>query len=183
MTAPDVAVVGAGQVGLALGYYLKARGLAFEILDTAPSLGHVWRTRWDSLRLFTPAQYAGLPGLPFPAPRDTYPTKDQVAGYLASYAATFDLPVRLNTRVTGLQRSPDHGYLLTTGSATIWTAPAFVETWSFVSRRLRPLGCVMPEVLLELQRRAVPAPRVQPLVIVPENPFRGSQRDLRDVIP
>lgn len=131
MTVLDVAVVGAGQAGLALGYHLNTRGLAFEILDAAPSIGHVWRTRWDSLRLFTPAQYAGLPGLPFPAPRDTYPTKDQVAGYLASYAATFDLPVRLNTRVTGLQRSPDHGYLLTAGSATIRARNVVVATGPF----------------------------------------------------
>lgn len=132
MTVLDVAVVGGGQAGLALGYHLQTRGLAFEILDAGTSIGHMWRNRWDSLRLFTPAQYASLPGLPFPAPRDTYPTKDQVADYLAFYAATFDLPVRLNTHVTALRRDPDHdGYLLTVASRTIRARAVVVATGPF----------------------------------------------------
>ena len=57
-------------------------------------LGHTWRTRWESLRLFTPAEYDALPGLPFPAPAGTYPGKEAVADYLRDYAAAFDLPVR-----------------------------------------------------------------------------------------
>ena len=108
MTVLDVVVVGGGQAGLALGYLLQAKGAAFAILDAGSSIGHVWRDRWDSLRLFTPARYSGLPGLPFPAPPDTYPTKDQVADYLQQYATAFDLPVRLGTRVTALRRCGDH---------------------------------------------------------------------------
>jgi putative flavoprotein involved in K+ transport len=131
VTLLDVAVIGGGQAGLALGYHLKTRGLAFEIFDAGSSIGHVWRNRWDSLRLFTPAQYASLPGLPFPAPHDTYPTKDQVADYLTSYAATFDLPIRLNTRVTALQRSPDHGYRLTTSDTTVHARKVVVATGPF----------------------------------------------------
>ena len=65
----------------------------------------------DSLRLFTPAQYSGLPGMAFPSPNDTYPSKDDVAAYLQDYASAFDLPVRLNTRVTSLTRR-DGGYLV-----------------------------------------------------------------------
>lgn len=83
--------------------------------DAVDSVGHVWRSRWDSLRLFIPAQYASPPGLAYPAPRDTYPTKDQVSDHLQSYAETFDLPVRLNTNVTALRRGLDHeGYVLAT---------------------------------------------------------------------
>jgi putative flavoprotein involved in K+ transport len=73
----DVVVIGGSQAGLAMGWHLAQQRLRFVILEAASELGHSWRTRWDSLTLFTPAQYDGLPGLPFPAPADTYPTKDR----------------------------------------------------------------------------------------------------------
>ena len=100
----DVLVIGGGQAGLAMGYHLAQRGLRFQIVDAGTEVGHVWRSRWDSLRLFTPAQYDNLPGLPFPAAPDTYPGKDAVADYLRAYAAKFQLPVRLSTGVTSLTR-------------------------------------------------------------------------------
>ena len=62
-------VIGGGQAGLAVGYHLAQQGLPFQILDANPQIGDAWRNRWDSLRLFNPARYAGLPGLPFPGPR------------------------------------------------------------------------------------------------------------------
>jgi putative flavoprotein involved in K+ transport len=77
-SALDVLVIGAGQSGLAIGYHLRRAGLHFTIVDAARSLGESWRSRWDSLRLFTPAEYCSLPGLPFPAPAGTYPSKDAV---------------------------------------------------------------------------------------------------------
>lgn len=101
----DVLVVGAGQAGLVMGWHLARRGLRFRIVDAGAEVGHTWRRRWDSLRLFTAAQYDGLPGMPFPAPHDTYPGKDDVAAFLQAYAAKFDLPVALNTKVTRLQRT------------------------------------------------------------------------------
>jgi putative flavoprotein involved in K+ transport len=78
----DVIVIGAGQAGLALGHHLARRGADFALLDAGPEIGSSWRSRWDSLRLFSPAQYDSLPGLPFPAPVDTHPRKDEVADYL-----------------------------------------------------------------------------------------------------
>ena len=93
----DVLVIGGGQAGLAMGYHLAQRGLRFLIVDAGAEIGRAWRSRWDSLRLFTPARYDNLPGLPFPAAADTYPGKDDVADYLQAYAAEFELPVRLNT--------------------------------------------------------------------------------------
>lgn len=102
----DVLVIGAGQAGLAIGWHLREQGVrSFLLLDAGPEVGHVWRDRWDSLRLFTPAEYDALPGMPFPGPAGTYPTKDQVADYLRGYAAAFELPVRLNTRVTRLSKT------------------------------------------------------------------------------
>jgi putative flavoprotein involved in K+ transport len=103
----DAVVVGGSQAGLALAWHLARRHLRFVVLEAGPELGHTWRSRWDSLTLFTPAQYDALPGMPFPGPPDTYPGKDVVADYLEAYAAVLDLPVRLNARVTGLSRTED----------------------------------------------------------------------------
>ena len=90
----DTVVVGGGQAGLAVGYHLARRGIPFVILDASTRIGDAWRSRWDSLRLFTPARYDGLDGMPFPGPGDRMPTKDEMADYLEAYAAHFDLPVR-----------------------------------------------------------------------------------------
>jgi cation diffusion facilitator CzcD-associated flavoprotein CzcO len=85
----ETAIIGAGQAGLATAYHLQRRGRQCVILDGNQRVGDNWRTNWDSLRLNTPAGYNGLPGLPFPAPKWFYPTKDEVADYLAAYAERF----------------------------------------------------------------------------------------------
>ena len=106
----DVVVIGGSQAGLAMAWHLAQQGLRFVVLEAGPELGHVWRSRWDSLKLFTPAQYDALPGMAFPAPADTYPTKDPVADYLQAYVAAFDLPVRLDAKVTELRRLDDGSF-------------------------------------------------------------------------
>jgi putative flavoprotein involved in K+ transport len=126
----DVIVVGGSQAGLAMAWHLARRQLRFVVLEAGPELGHTWRSRWDSLRLFTPAQYDALPGLPFPGAADTYPGKDAVAGYLADYAAAFDLPVRLNARVTRLSRAED-GFEASTGDAVFRARQVVVATGPF----------------------------------------------------
>jgi len=100
-------VIGGGQAGLAVGYYLAKRGLHFQILDASLRIGDAWRNRWDSLRLFTPARYASLPGLRFPGGGSSFPTKDQVADYLEDYAQRFHLPVRTGVRVERLWKEGD----------------------------------------------------------------------------
>lgn len=97
-------VIGGGQTGLSAGYHLARRGVPFVILDAGARVGESWRQRWDSLRLFTPARFAGLDGMPFPAPPFSFPTKDDMADYLESYAQRFALPVRSGMRVTRLSR-------------------------------------------------------------------------------
>jgi putative flavoprotein involved in K+ transport len=97
-------VIGGGQAGLSVGYHLARRGLDFVILDSHQRVGDSWRQRWDSLRLFTPARFDGLAGMPFPAPLHTFPTKDEMADYLQAYAARFALPVRTGVHVDRLSR-------------------------------------------------------------------------------
>ena len=92
-------MIGAGQAGLAIGHFLARQGWRFVILESADSIGAAWRTRWDSLVLFTPRRYSALPGLVFPGDPDGYPTRDEVIAYLEQYAATFELPVQVNSRV------------------------------------------------------------------------------------
>lgn len=101
----DVIVIGGGQAGLATGYYLARRGLRFVILDAHGRVGDAWRKRWDSLTLFTPAKYTTLPGMPFPGRPYAFPTKDEVADYLAHYASAMNLPVRNGVEARMVSRS------------------------------------------------------------------------------
>jgi len=111
-------VVGGGQAGLAVGYHLKQRGIPFVILDANPRIGDAWRNRWDSLRLFTPARYDSLPGLRFPARGDSFPTKDDMADYLESYAAHFRLPVQTGVKVERLWKEGSH-FVVTSGQSRL----------------------------------------------------------------
>src|SRR3954469_3922798 len=136
MTTHDVIVIGAGQAGLALGHSLAARHADFLLLDAGPEIGSSWRNRWDSLTLFSPAQYDSLPGMPFPAPADTHPSKDEVADYLAGYARHFALPVRSSTPVLRLHQEPDGGFAVTTPTETLRARQVVVATGPFQTPHL-----------------------------------------------
>ena len=126
----DTVIIGAGQAGLATGYHLQRRGIPFVILDAAARVGDNWRRQWDSLRLYSPAHVDGLPGLPFPARRWTFPGKDAVGDYLETYARTFGLPVRLGTRVRALD--PDReGYVVSTDGGRYTCRNVVVCTGTF----------------------------------------------------
>ncbi|MEU6876759.1 NAD(P)-binding domain-containing protein [Streptomyces sp. NPDC046712] len=109
----ETVVIGAGQAGLATGYHLAGRGLPFVVLDGNDRIGDNWRCHWDSLRLFSPARVASLPGMRFPAPPMSFPTKDEMADFLETYAATFGLPVRNGQRVQRVGRE-DGRYVVET---------------------------------------------------------------------
>jgi putative flavoprotein involved in K+ transport len=131
----ETVVVGGGQAGLAVGYHLRRRGRSFVILDAGERVGDPWRDRWDSLRLYTPARYSGLPGLGFPAAGWHYPTRDEVAGYLERYAARFQLPVRGGVRVDGLSFR-DGRYLVTAGARRFEAGNVVVATGAFHHPRI-----------------------------------------------
>jgi putative flavoprotein involved in K+ transport len=103
----ETVIVGGGQAGLATAYGLVRRGRTCVILDAGKRVGDSWRERWDSLRLYSPAGYDGLPGMRFPAPPNSYPTGHEMADYLEAYAERFGLPVRTQTRVEALSREGD----------------------------------------------------------------------------
>lgn len=127
----ETLIIGAGQAGLTTGYHLKRRGRPFLVVDGNQRIGENWRQQWDTLRLYTPAKYDGLPGLPFPAARWHFPGKDEVGDYLERYALHFDLPVRTNIRVERLEERPDGGYVAFVGNETIICDNVVVATGSF----------------------------------------------------
>ena len=131
----DAVVIGAGQAGLAAGYHLARTRLRFEILEGDPRVGDIWRRRWDSLRLFTPAQHDGLPGFPFPAARNTFPGKEEFAAYLESYAERFSLPVRTGVRVTGVTPA-GAGFAVETTAGTVRARNVIVATGANALPRL-----------------------------------------------
>lgn len=126
----ETVIIGAGQAGLAAGHHLQRRGRPFVILDAASRVGDNWRRQWDTLQLYSPAQYDNLPGLPFPARKWTFPGKDEVGDYLEGYARHFDLPVSLGTRVRRLQRHGDQ-YVVTTDRGRYLCDNVVVATGTF----------------------------------------------------
>ena len=126
----ETVVIGGGQAGLAAGYHLARRGREFVILDSCTRVGDNWRCHWDSLRLFSPARAAALPGMRFPAPPSSYPTKDEMADFLEVYATSFDLPVRGGVRVTRLTHR-DGRYIVSSSTGTIEADNVIVATGTF----------------------------------------------------
>src|SRR5690242_5010467 len=112
----DTVVIGAGQSGLAVGHHLAARDVDFVILSDERRVGDNWRKRWDSLRLFTPARYSSLPGMPFPATPYYLADKDEVGDYLERYAERFDLPVRLSSPVQSVTSDGEQFTITIAGS-------------------------------------------------------------------
>ena len=134
----DVLVGGAGQAGLALGYYLRTTPLRFQLIDRHTRVGDSWRRRYDSLVLFTPRAYSGLPGLPVPGDPDSYPTQDEIADYLEQYAVEFDLPTRMGTGISRLERG-DGGFRARTDAGEVIAArTAVLATGRFSGPRSRP---------------------------------------------
>lgn len=140
----DVVVIGAGQAGLAMGYFLARQGRRFVIFEASDAVGSAWRERWKSLVLFTPRRYDELPELRFPGDPDGYPSRDEVISYLEQYAASFDLPIELNSPVRSLKVGDDAfvvetpGRLIEADQVVVATGPFQVPNMPTLSDQLAP---------------------------------------------
>jgi len=143
-------VIGAGQAGLASGYYLSRLGVDFVILDGNERVGDPWRKRWDSMRLFTPARYNHLPGMAFPGPEDRLPHKDEVADFLEDYAGQYDLPVQLDTFVASLTRQGEMYRVETERGEKDEARNIIVATGSFQQPRMPPFAADLDDSILQL---------------------------------
>ncbi|MFC7547414.1 ArsO family NAD(P)H-dependent flavin-containing monooxygenase [Plantactinospora sp. GCM10030261] len=131
MASRDVVVVGGGQAGLAAGYYLRRAGLDYVILDAQSRPGGAWRHGWESLRLFSPAEYSPLPGWGMPRQEgEEFPTAGHVVDYLEAYERRHGLPVRRPVRVREVRRDGDRRAVDT--DAGVWSARYVISatgTW------------------------------------------------------
>ncbi|PRX02628.1 putative flavoprotein involved in K+ transport, partial [Actinoplanes italicus] len=125
MTSADLVVIGGGQSGLATANAAARRGLRPLMLDAAAGPGGSWPAYYDSLTLFSPARFSGLPGMPFPGDPDRYPVRDEVVAYLTAYTEALDAEVRSGTRVQQVTATQD-GFMITTVDGGVVRAPAVV---------------------------------------------------------
>src|ERR687892_1990477 len=160
----DVIIIGGSQAGLAVGYHLGQRGLRFVILDSGSATGDVWRSRWDSLTLFTPAQYSGLPGMAFPGQRDTYPSKADVVSYLEGYVSAFDLPVGLTAKVTSLTQR-DGAYVVATADEEFAARQVVVATGPFQVPFVPPVTEQMDEAVFQIHSADYRSPAQLPTMV------------------
>jgi putative flavoprotein involved in K+ transport len=145
----DVVVIGGGQAGLSAGYHLARLGLEFVILEASERVGDAWRRRWDSLRLFTPARFDALDGMSFPAPGDSFPTKDEMADYLEAYAARHCLPVRTGVKVDLLSRRSDV-YVVKAGERMIEASHVVVAAASYQRPRVPSFAADLDAEIVQL---------------------------------
>jgi putative flavoprotein involved in K+ transport len=155
-------VIGGSQSGLAVGYYLKQRGLPFVILDQNDRIGDAWRKRWDSLRLFTPGRYDGLPGMPFPGSASSYPTKDETADYLEAYAREFELPFRTGVKVDRVSKTGDR-FEVSCGEHTLFAENVVVATGAFDTPKVPAFARELGERIVQLHSKHYRNPsQIQP---------------------
>jgi putative flavoprotein involved in K+ transport len=157
----ETVVIGGGQAGLAVGYFLSKLGRPFVILDADPRIGDTWRGRWDSMRLFTPARRDGLPGMRFPAPKHSFPSRDDMADYLETYAATFELPVHSGVRVDALGQS-DGRFLLAAGERRYEAVNVVLATGPFQRPHLPDFAGELDPRITQLHSSAYRNPRELP---------------------
>ena len=158
----NTVVIGGGQAGLATGYYLSQRGEHYIILDENDRTGATWRERWDSLRLFTPSQNNYLPGMKFPKPDFYFPTKDETADFLETYARHFNLPIRYRAKVESLNNN-EGGYRLSAGEASYHARNVIVATGAFHTPYSPKIAQELPQGIFQMHSADYHRPKDVPV--------------------
>lgn len=135
----DVLIIGGGQAGLALGYHLQQTRQRFQIVERRARVGDNWRSRYDSLTLFTPRAYSALPGLALSGDPNGYPTRDEFAAYLEKYAEQFQLPLRLGVNIQRLEQRNGGFWAMISDSERLLTRQVVLATGSFQQVKAPPL--------------------------------------------
>jgi len=165
----DVAVVGGGQAGLAIGHLLAEQGRRFAIYEAGDAVGSAWRDRWESLVLFTPRRYDALPGMTFPGDPDGHPTRDEVIAYLESYARRFALPVVTGQRVRTLRPRDGGGFVLESADGSAEADQVVVATGPFQAPYTPPVGADLAPEIVQMHstayRRSADVPAGHVLVV------------------
>jgi putative flavoprotein involved in K+ transport len=157
----EVIVVGGGQAGLAIGYFLAEHGRDFTILEAAAEPAAAWRERWDSLKLFTPARYNALPGRAFPGDPDRYPGRDEVVAYLTDYARDFELPVELGRHVRAIRKADD-GYLVELDDRAYEADQVVVATGPFQIPFVPPMAEQLRDEVVQMHSTTYRSPHSVP---------------------
>jgi putative flavoprotein involved in K+ transport len=166
----DTVVIGGGQAGLAVGYYLAKQGHTFAVLDAYPRVGDAWRTRWEGLRLFTSGRLNSLPGMPFPGDRHAFPTKDEVADYLEAYVERMALPVRTAVRVDDVWPAEDgRGFRVMAGEQEYLADKVVIATGAYDRPRIPEFAADLDPTITQLHSaefRSLAQLREGPVLVV-----------------
>ncbi len=158
----DILVIGGGQAGLAMGYHLKQAEHRFQVIERHPRIGDSWRNRYESLTLFTPRAYSVLPGLAVPGDPDGYPTKDEIADYLESYARHFELPVMLETSIESLERMNGGFRAITGAGELIYSRAVVLATGAYQQPAVPAISKDLSSEVLQITPESYKAPSQLP---------------------
>lgn len=151
-TIKHTIVIGAGQSGLAVSYYLKDKSIDYLVLDESSEIGHSWSNRYDSLKLFTNIRHNSLVGLNFPGDKNHYPTKDETAAYLKQYAKHFQIPVKHDTSVKSLRKS-DELFVIETNNGTYHSKNIIVCTGAFHTPFIPEIGTKTSKEIFQIHSK------------------------------
>lgn len=149
----DAIIIGAGQSGLAMAYYLKKKQRNFLIIDADSEVGESWLKRWDSLKLFTSSEHNNLPGFSFPLEKGCYPNKYEVANYLKAYAARYEFNIEFNQRVRSVYKN-EEGFEVVTDNSLFFAKEVFVATGPFHKPFTPPFAAEISSTVNQLHSKA-----------------------------
>ncbi|UJW30428.1 NAD(P)/FAD-dependent oxidoreductase [Saccharothrix sp. AJ9571] len=133
----DVVIIGGGQSGLSAARALNHHGIRPIVLEAGAEPTGSWADYYDSLTVFSPARYSGMPGQDFPGEPENHPHRDEVVAYLRHYATTLDADIRTGVTVTAVENSPA-GFVVRTATGESITATGVIAATGSFGNPHRP---------------------------------------------